>query len=200
MEAFLVKYDDIDGVYAGDDNMGVGALNAAKAAGREGIIFVGATNFAVGYEAMEKGEYWGSIYQSPVDDAKAALKTAIDVLDGEGSAVPQLLRHAEDHPGQHVRISPSRCSEPRGISSPDAASAASGSILLSLPCDRGGEHGPVVWTGPASSPEPRRALAEPLARRSCARAPMSVSPISMVTRSLRSRHRTLPPPRPPEAR
>ncbi|WP_238365750.1 sugar ABC transporter substrate-binding protein [Mesobacterium pallidum] len=83
MEAFLVKYDDIDGVYAGDDNMGVGALNAAKAAGREGIIFVGATNFSVGYEAMERGEYWGSIYQSPVDDAEAALKTAIDVLNGD---------------------------------------------------------------------------------------------------------------------
>ena len=83
MEAFLTKYDDIDGVYAGDDNMGVGALNAAKAAGRDGIIFVGATNFAVGYEAMERGEYWGSIYQSPVDDAEAALQTAIDVLDGE---------------------------------------------------------------------------------------------------------------------
>jgi len=83
MEAFLVKYDDIDGVYAGDDNMGVGALNAAKAAGRDGIIFVGATNFAVGYEAMERGEYWGSIYQSPVDDAEAALQTAIDVLEGK---------------------------------------------------------------------------------------------------------------------
>lgn len=88
MEAFLVKYDDIDGVYSGDDNMGVGALNAAKAAGREGIIFVGATNFSVGYEAMERGEYWGSIYQSPVDDAEAALKTAIDVL--EGKDVPKL--------------------------------------------------------------------------------------------------------------
>ncbi|GGD25122.1 sugar ABC transporter substrate-binding protein [Sinisalibacter lacisalsi] len=84
MEAFLVKYDDIDGVYAGDDNMGVGALNAALAAGRaEGITFVGATNFAVGYEAMGRGEYWGSIYQSPVDDAEAALKTAIDTLNGE---------------------------------------------------------------------------------------------------------------------
>ena len=83
MEAFLVKYDDIDGVYAGDDNMGVGALNAAKAAGRDGIIFVGATNFSVGYEAMERGEYWGSIYQSPVDDAKAALQTAVDILDGK---------------------------------------------------------------------------------------------------------------------
>ncbi len=84
MEAFLVKYDDIDGVYAGDDNMGVGALNAAKAAGRAGdIIFVGATNFSVGYEAMEAGDYWGSIYQSPVDDAKAALQTAIDILGGK---------------------------------------------------------------------------------------------------------------------
>ncbi|MCF4098384.1 sugar ABC transporter substrate-binding protein [Maritalea mediterranea] len=84
MEAFLVKYDDIDGVYSGDDNMGVGALNAAKAADRaDDIIFVGATNFAVGYEAMERGEYWGSIYQSPVDDAEAALKTAIDVLEGK---------------------------------------------------------------------------------------------------------------------
>ncbi len=83
MEAFLVKYDDIDGVYAGDDNMGVGALNAAKSAGRDGIIFVGATNFAVGYEAMGRGEYWGSIYQSPVDDAKAALKTAVETLEGK---------------------------------------------------------------------------------------------------------------------
>lgn len=84
MEAFLIKYDDIDGVYSGDDNMGVGALNAAKAAGRAGdIVFVGATNFAVGYDAMGEGEYWGSIYQSPVDDAEAALKTALDVLSGE---------------------------------------------------------------------------------------------------------------------
>lgn len=84
MEAFLVKYSQIDGVYAGDDNMGVGALNAAKAAGRVGeIAFVGATNFAVGYEAMERGEYYGSIYQSPVDDAEAALKTALDVLAGK---------------------------------------------------------------------------------------------------------------------
>ena len=57
-----------------------GALNAAKAAGRDGIIFVGATNFAVGYEAMGEGAYWGSIYQSPVDDAEAAL---LGQRDGE---------------------------------------------------------------------------------------------------------------------
>ena len=57
---------------------------AAIAADRvEGITFVGATNFAVGYDAMAEGTYWGSIYQSPVDDAEAALQTAIDVLNGE---------------------------------------------------------------------------------------------------------------------
>jgi ribose transport system substrate-binding protein len=84
MENFLTKYDDIDGVYAGDDNMGVGALNAAKSAGRaDDIVFIGATNFAVGYEAIQRGEYYGSIYQSPVDDAEAALQTALDVLAGE---------------------------------------------------------------------------------------------------------------------
>ena len=84
MENLLIKYDTIDGVYSGDDNMGVGALNAAKDAGRaEGITFVGATNFAVGYEAMERGEYWGSIYQSPVDDAINALDTALAVIAGD---------------------------------------------------------------------------------------------------------------------
>ncbi|SPJ22704.1 sugar ABC transporter substrate-binding protein [Palleronia abyssalis] len=84
MENFLVKYDQIDGVYSGDDNMGVGALNAAKAADRVGeMALIGATNFAVGYEAMAAGEYYGSIYQSPVDDAQNALKTAIAVVNGE---------------------------------------------------------------------------------------------------------------------
>lgn len=84
MENFLTKYDTIDGVYSGDDNMGVGALNAAKAAGRaKDIIFVGATNFAVGYEAMERGEYYGSVYQSPVEDARNALATAVAVAKGE---------------------------------------------------------------------------------------------------------------------
>lgn len=89
METFLTRFDRIDGVYSGDDNMGVGALNAALAANRaEGMVFIGATNFAVGYDAMGRGEYWGSVYQSPVDDARAALQTALDVLAGED--VPKL--------------------------------------------------------------------------------------------------------------
>jgi ribose transport system substrate-binding protein len=89
MVSFLNKYDTIDAVYSGDDNMGVGALNAAKAAGRSGEIkFFGATNFAAGYEAMERGEYHGSVYQSPGEDARNALRTAIAVARGED--VPKL--------------------------------------------------------------------------------------------------------------
>lgn len=88
MENFITKYDRIDGVYAGDDNMGIGAMNAAKAAKRDDIIFIGATNFSVGYDAMERGEYYGSVYQSPVDDARAALQTALDILAGK--EVPKL--------------------------------------------------------------------------------------------------------------
>ncbi|TGN39143.1 sugar ABC transporter substrate-binding protein [Marinobacter confluentis] len=84
MEGFLTRYDNIDGVYAADDNMGVGALNAAKSEDRaDEIIFIGATNFAVGYEAMERGEYHGSVYQSPAEDARNALNIAIAVAKGE---------------------------------------------------------------------------------------------------------------------
>ncbi|MDX5431759.1 MAG: sugar transporter, partial [Bacteroidota bacterium] len=60
----------------------------AKAAKRDDIIFIGATNFSVGYDAMERGEYYGSVYQSPVDDARAALQTALDILAGK--KVPKL--------------------------------------------------------------------------------------------------------------
>lgn len=84
MEGFLTRFEDIDGVYAADDNMGVGALNAAKSVGRaDEIIFIGATNFAVGYEAMARGEYHGSVYQSPVEDARNALKIAVAVAQGK---------------------------------------------------------------------------------------------------------------------
>jgi ribose transport system substrate-binding protein len=84
METFLTRFDQIDGVYSGDDNMGVGALNAAKAAGRaEGMVFIGATTLPSATMQWRRGEYYGSIYQSPVDDARAALQTALDVLAGE---------------------------------------------------------------------------------------------------------------------
>ena len=84
MENFLTRFGKkIDGVYAADDNMGVGALNAIKGSGASGIKLVGATNFAVGYDAIKAGDYYGSVVQSPVTDAENALRTAIRVAEGE---------------------------------------------------------------------------------------------------------------------
>lgn len=90
MESFITKYGkEIDGVFAADDNMGAGALNAIKGAGIPcgRIKITGATNFGVGYDAIKAGCYYGSVVQSPVEDAQNALKLAVEVA--EGQSVPE---------------------------------------------------------------------------------------------------------------
>lgn len=93
MEGFLTKYGDkIDGVYAEDDGMGLGVLNAIKAAGVEkGRIKLTTANlFREGYTAIKEGWETGSVWQSPSDDAKLAIQTAIRVVEGED--VPKVQR------------------------------------------------------------------------------------------------------------
>lgn len=84
MENFITRFGTkIDGVYAADDNMGIGALNAIKEADLKNIKIVGATNFAVGYDAIKEGSYYGSVVQSPVSDAIAALAITMKILNGD---------------------------------------------------------------------------------------------------------------------
>jgi ribose transport system substrate-binding protein len=90
MENFLVKYGpgDFNGVYVADDNMGMGAVNALKAAGRlKDVVITSACMFGEGYDAMGRGEIWGTVYQSPTSDAQIAVDTAIKVAQGE--EIPQ---------------------------------------------------------------------------------------------------------------
>lgn len=91
MEAYLTKYGKkIDGVYAEDDGMGLGVLNAIQGAGvRKGRIkLVTANMFRQGYTAIKDGWETGSVWQSPSDDAKLAIQTAI--LVAEGQSVPKV--------------------------------------------------------------------------------------------------------------
>lgn len=84
MENLLTKYDDIDGVYAADDNIAVGGINALKEAGRlDEVKITSATMFGDGYDAMKRGEIYGTVYQSPVEDAKITVQTAIKLAKGE---------------------------------------------------------------------------------------------------------------------
>ncbi len=84
MEDFLTKYREIDGVYSANDDMAAGAINALKESGRlEDVKITSSTLFAVGYDAIKRGELYGSVQQSPVEDAKLALETAIDIALGK---------------------------------------------------------------------------------------------------------------------
>jgi len=85
MENLIVKYgDQIDGVYVADDNVGIGGLNALKEAGMAGdVVMTSACMFGEGYDAMEEGYIMGSVYQSPAEDARKAVETAIKAAKGE---------------------------------------------------------------------------------------------------------------------
>ncbi len=85
MENLLVRFgDEIDGVYVADDNIGIGALNAMKEAGVAGdIVMTSACMFGEGYDAMEEGFIYGSVYQSPAEDAINAVEMSVAVAKGE---------------------------------------------------------------------------------------------------------------------
>lgn len=85
MENLIVRYgDQIDGVYVADDNIGIGALNALKEAGMAGeVAITSACMFGEGYDAMAEGYIMGSVYQSPAEDARKAVETAIKAAKGE---------------------------------------------------------------------------------------------------------------------
>lgn len=91
METFLTQYgDQIDGVYAFDDGMGLGVISALQGAGLEPgeVAVVTCNQFGEGWDAMQEGWHQGSNKQSPIDDAILAIQTAIRVANG--IEVPEL--------------------------------------------------------------------------------------------------------------
>jgi ribose transport system substrate-binding protein len=94
MENYITHYGNkIDGVFSVDSGVGAGALSAVQAAEAEGklkkghVQMVDATIFGGVYDAIKAGSYYGSVVQSPEDDAKTALRTA--VMAAEGMSVPK---------------------------------------------------------------------------------------------------------------
>lgn len=85
METYLTKFgDQIDGVYAFDDGMGLGVISALQGAGKKpgDVKVVTCNQFGEGWDAMKAGWEAGSNKQSPVDDAILAIQTAIKVANG----------------------------------------------------------------------------------------------------------------------
>lgn len=78
--------DDIDGVYANDDTMARGFIDAWAEAGRDAADIppiVGINGQQDAFESIKAGEFFATIVQSPVEDGKLALETILKVADGE---------------------------------------------------------------------------------------------------------------------
>ena len=83
-ENILQAQPEIDGVFAHNDEMILGAIQAAQAAGRDkGIVFVGfdAVNDAV--NAVKAGQLEATVAQQPAVIGELGVKTAVDYLNGK---------------------------------------------------------------------------------------------------------------------
>lgn len=89
MEDALQAHEQIDAVYAHNDEMALGALKAAKEAGRaEGLIIIGIDGQREAYEAIKRGEMTATFVYP--NGSKEAIETAIKIADGQ--EVPKQIR------------------------------------------------------------------------------------------------------------
>jgi ribose transport system substrate-binding protein len=83
MEDFLTRFPDINAVYAHDDDIAMGALEAIKAAGLEGEVQVyGIGGMSEFLDALKRGEVHGTVWQSPVEFGVLPVRTINDILLG----------------------------------------------------------------------------------------------------------------------
>lgn len=78
--------DDIDGVYANDDTMARGFIDAWAEAGKDPASIppiVGINGQKDAFESIRAGQFFATIVQSPVEDGKLALETILRAADGE---------------------------------------------------------------------------------------------------------------------
>lgn len=84
--------DGIDGVYANDDTMARGFIDAWKEArpGEPMPPIVGINGQRDAFESIKSGEMYSTIVQSPVEDGKLAIETMARILDGQevGARLP----------------------------------------------------------------------------------------------------------------
>ena len=84
MENILQANGEIDGVYAANDEMALGALEAIEAAGRlDEITLIGCDAIDPALEKIRAGKQEATIAEPPFFLGKNAVFTALDVLEGK---------------------------------------------------------------------------------------------------------------------
>ncbi|GAH89177.1 unnamed protein product, partial [marine sediment metagenome] len=83
-EDILVSHPDVDLIYACNDMMALGAVEAIRAAGKTGEIYVlGFDGVREALEAIKEGTMHGTSLQNPEVMSVWAMMSAIKVLEGE---------------------------------------------------------------------------------------------------------------------
>lgn len=90
----LTAQPDIAGVFAQNDEMVLGAIQAAEAANRTGIVFVGFDGIPDGIAAVKAGKEAADIAQQPAEMGKLGVEQAVNYLKGEKvpSSIPVPLK------------------------------------------------------------------------------------------------------------
>jgi ribose transport system substrate-binding protein len=83
MENLLQAHAEIDGVYASNDEMALGALQAIEAANRTNIIIVGNDGTLDALQAIEQGKMKGTMAIYPNQYGEKAIQIAVKVAKGE---------------------------------------------------------------------------------------------------------------------
>jgi ribose transport system substrate-binding protein len=93
MENYITRFGaEIDGVYSADCGMGMGAYAAIEAGIADGRLKEGQikqtdpTVYQPCYDGIKAGTYYGSVIQSPGEDAKLAIRTMLQILAGQSVA------------------------------------------------------------------------------------------------------------------
>ncbi len=83
-ENILQAQPEIDGVFAHNDEMILGAIQAAQAAGRDkGIVFVGFDAVDDAVNAVKAGRLEATVAQQPAVIGELGVNTAVDYLNGK---------------------------------------------------------------------------------------------------------------------
>ncbi len=87
MEDWIQAYPEIDGVLAANDEMALGALEALKGAGIEGVLLGGIDGTEEAKQNVKNGTFSITVLQNAKGQAVEALNAAIKMLNGE--SVPE---------------------------------------------------------------------------------------------------------------
>ncbi|OPL19592.1 MAG: hypothetical protein AVO35_09755 [Candidatus Aegiribacteria sp. MLS_C] len=79
---FLEDTVQVDGVFAHNDDMILGAMEAAGAAKAGGILFIGFDAIEEAIGAVESGELLATVAQRPAEMGRLGVETAVDYLSG----------------------------------------------------------------------------------------------------------------------